>query len=169
MLRTDGENLWRSSNIAIAEFAFDSPNANPDRKGGDFSHAPDARLYDPAPRQLRLASRRESSASSVSIPPSQRGEAGPTNGNRMPVDAGVAAARSGKPPLANDENETGRNSASPPASPDTGATGWPEFRALDFEKIKHLVRRPLIVDTKNLLDAVRLREMGFQYVGVGRA
>src|SRR5579859_2183290 len=47
-------------------------------------------------------------------------------------------------------------------------TGWPEFRALDFAKIKALLRRPLIVDTKNILDAVRLRAMGFEYVGVGR-
>jgi UDPglucose 6-dehydrogenase len=47
-------------------------------------------------------------------------------------------------------------------------TGWPEFRSLDFGKIKHLIKRPLIVDTKNLLDAVRLRSMGFEYVGVGR-
>jgi len=47
-------------------------------------------------------------------------------------------------------------------------TGWPEFRALDFSRIKHLLKRPLIVDTKNLLDAVRLRAMGFEYVGVGR-
>jgi UDPglucose 6-dehydrogenase len=47
-------------------------------------------------------------------------------------------------------------------------TGWPEFRTLDFEKIKRLLRKPVIVDTKNLLDAVRLRSMGFQYVGVGR-
>ena len=47
-------------------------------------------------------------------------------------------------------------------------TGWPEFRGLDFERIKHLLKRPLIVDTKNLLDSVRLRSMGFQYVGVGR-
>ena len=47
-------------------------------------------------------------------------------------------------------------------------TGWPEFRALDFGKIKALLRRPLIVDTKNILDAVRLRAMGFEYVGVGR-
>jgi UDPglucose 6-dehydrogenase len=47
-------------------------------------------------------------------------------------------------------------------------TAWPEFRALDFEKIKHLLKRPIIVDTKNLLDSVRLRAMGFQYVGVGR-
>jgi UDPglucose 6-dehydrogenase len=47
-------------------------------------------------------------------------------------------------------------------------TGWPEFRALDFDRIKHLLKRPLIVDTKNLLDASRLRSMGFEYVGVGR-
>jgi len=47
-------------------------------------------------------------------------------------------------------------------------TGWPEFRALDFGKIKALLRRPLIVDTKNILDSVRLRAMGFEYVGVGR-
>jgi UDPglucose 6-dehydrogenase len=47
-------------------------------------------------------------------------------------------------------------------------TGWPEFRALDFERIKHLLKKPVIVDTKNLLDSVRLRAMGFEYVGVGR-
>jgi UDPglucose 6-dehydrogenase len=48
-------------------------------------------------------------------------------------------------------------------------TGWPEFRALDFSKIKKLLKRTIIVDTKNLLDSHRLRSMGFQYVGVGRA
>ncbi|MGH9517350.1 MAG: UDP-glucose dehydrogenase family protein [Terriglobales bacterium] len=47
-------------------------------------------------------------------------------------------------------------------------TGWPEFRALDFSKIKALLRRPLIVDTRNILDSTRLRAMGFEYVGVGR-
>ena len=47
-------------------------------------------------------------------------------------------------------------------------TGWPEFRGLDFDRIKHLLKRPLIVDTKNLLDSVRLRAMGFEYVGMGR-
>ena len=49
------------------------------------------------------------------------------------------------------------------------STGWPEFRALDFDKIKHLVRQPIIIDTKNLLDSTRLRTLGFQYVGIGRA
>ena len=47
-------------------------------------------------------------------------------------------------------------------------TGWPEFRGLDFGRIKHVTRRPLIVDTKNLLDSSRLRALGFEYVGVGR-
>jgi UDPglucose 6-dehydrogenase len=47
-------------------------------------------------------------------------------------------------------------------------TGWPEFRALDFDRIKHLLKRPVIVDTKNLLDSVRLRAMGFEYAGIGR-
>jgi UDPglucose 6-dehydrogenase len=47
-------------------------------------------------------------------------------------------------------------------------TGWPEFRALDFDRIKTLLKKPVIVDTKNLLDSVRLRALGFEYVGVGR-
>ncbi len=48
------------------------------------------------------------------------------------------------------------------------ATGWPEFRSLDFVRMKTLLRRPLIVDTKNLLDRERLRGLGFEYMGVGR-
>jgi UDPglucose 6-dehydrogenase len=48
-------------------------------------------------------------------------------------------------------------------------TGWPEFRALDFARIKDLLKRPLIVDTKNLLDGSRLRALGYEYVGVGRS
>ena len=48
-------------------------------------------------------------------------------------------------------------------------TGWPEFRALDFDRVRKLLRRPLIVDTKNLLDCQRLRSMGFQYIGMGRS
>jgi UDPglucose 6-dehydrogenase len=47
-------------------------------------------------------------------------------------------------------------------------TGWPEFRALDFDRIKHLLKSPVIVDTKNLLDSTRLRALGFEYVGIGR-
>jgi len=48
-------------------------------------------------------------------------------------------------------------------------TGWPEFRTLDFDRIKRHLKQAIIVDTKNLLDSERMRAMGFQYVGVGRA
>ena len=47
-------------------------------------------------------------------------------------------------------------------------TAWPEFRALDFDRIKRLLKQPVVIDTKNLLDGARLRSMGYQYVGVGR-
>jgi len=47
-------------------------------------------------------------------------------------------------------------------------TGWAEFRSLDFDRIKQLLKRPLIFDTKNLLDGTRLRAMGYEYVGIGR-
>ena len=48
-------------------------------------------------------------------------------------------------------------------------TGWPEFRALDFDRVRKLLRKPLIIDTKNLLDCHRLRSMGYQYIGMGRS
>ena len=49
------------------------------------------------------------------------------------------------------------------------STGWPEFRSLDFDRIRRIIRRPLVVDTKNLLDGPRMRALGFEYFGVGRA
>jgi len=48
------------------------------------------------------------------------------------------------------------------------STGWPEFRALDFDRIKRVIRRPVVVDTKNLLDGARMKALGFEYLGVGR-
>lgn len=48
-------------------------------------------------------------------------------------------------------------------------TAWSEFRSLDYDRIKRSLKRPLIVDTKNILDAVRMRSLGFEYVGIGRA
>src|SRR5690349_2294564 len=47
-------------------------------------------------------------------------------------------------------------------------TAWSEFRSLDYDRIKRSLKRPLIVDTKNILDAVRMRSLGFEYVGIGR-
>jgi len=48
-------------------------------------------------------------------------------------------------------------------------TGWPEFRALDWQRVKKLLKTPVVFDTKNMLDAGRLRNMGFRYVGIGRS
>ena len=33
----------------------------------------------------------------------------------------------------------------------------------------YAANKPVIVDTKNLLDPAALRQMGFQYIGIGRA
>ena len=47
-------------------------------------------------------------------------------------------------------------------------TEWPEFKTLDFARLKSLLRQPTIVDGRNLLDPEALRALGFQYVGIGR-
>jgi len=49
------------------------------------------------------------------------------------------------------------------------STGWPEFRALDYDRIRRIIRRPVVVDTKNLLDGDHMKALGFEYLGIGRA
>ncbi len=49
------------------------------------------------------------------------------------------------------------------------ATEWNEFRALKLERIKKLLRTPLIVDLRNVYDPQRMKAEGFTYVCVGRA
>ncbi|MGH2830228.1 MAG: UDP binding domain-containing protein, partial [Actinomycetota bacterium] len=47
-------------------------------------------------------------------------------------------------------------------------TEWNEFRWLDFDRLRTVMTRPVIVDARNLLDPHMLRQMGFTYEGVGR-
>jgi UDPglucose 6-dehydrogenase len=47
-------------------------------------------------------------------------------------------------------------------------TEWNEFRNPDFERIRSLLRRPVIFDGRNIYNRERLRELGFSYFGVGR-
>lgn len=47
-------------------------------------------------------------------------------------------------------------------------TEWDEFRWLDFERIRTTMRRPAIVDARNLLDPSAMRRRGFTYDGIGR-
>jgi UDPglucose 6-dehydrogenase len=48
------------------------------------------------------------------------------------------------------------------------ATEWNEFKQLDFTRIYQLMRKPVIMDGRNLWDAERIRALGFKYFGVGR-
>jgi len=47
-------------------------------------------------------------------------------------------------------------------------TEWNQFRNLDLERIKGLMRRPVLADLRNVYDPRRAREMGFTYTSVGR-
>ncbi len=47
-------------------------------------------------------------------------------------------------------------------------TEWNQFRALDMERVRTLMRSPKIVDLRNIYKPAAMREMGFDYVGVGR-
>ena len=47
-------------------------------------------------------------------------------------------------------------------------TEWNEFRQLDLGKIKKYMKKPVLLDGRNIYDPQKLREMGFVYIGVGR-
>ncbi|MFH1441359.1 MAG: UDP-glucose/GDP-mannose dehydrogenase family protein [Candidatus Omnitrophota bacterium] len=47
-------------------------------------------------------------------------------------------------------------------------TEWDEFKGLDFTRIKKLLKRPLIVDGRNIYDLETMRKSGFNYISVGR-
>jgi UDPglucose 6-dehydrogenase len=57
----------------------------------------------------------------------------------------------------------------------TGADGlllvteWEEFGQLDMDRLKKLMRRPVLVDGRNMFDPKAMRELGFVYRGVGRS
>jgi UDPglucose 6-dehydrogenase len=47
-------------------------------------------------------------------------------------------------------------------------TEWNEFRFLDWDRVKTLLRSPTVVDLRNIYDPVRMRARGFDYLCVGR-
>ena len=47
-------------------------------------------------------------------------------------------------------------------------TEWNQFRNLDFEQLKTLVKSPCLIDLRNVYDPNRVAEQGFYYVSVGR-
>jgi UDPglucose 6-dehydrogenase len=48
------------------------------------------------------------------------------------------------------------------------ATEWNQFRSLEWGKLQALVRRPLVVDLRNLYEPEKMAAAGFRYVSVGR-
>jgi len=47
-------------------------------------------------------------------------------------------------------------------------TEWNEFRQLDLAQLRDQMRRPLLIDGRNLYDPAELLQLGFTYVGVSR-
>ena len=47
-------------------------------------------------------------------------------------------------------------------------TEWNEFRRPDFTRMKRLMKHPIILDGRNIYDPKQMKEMGFEYYGVGR-
>jgi UDPglucose 6-dehydrogenase len=47
-------------------------------------------------------------------------------------------------------------------------TEWNQFRALDLVRIRDLMATPKVADLRNIYDPEDMREIGFEYVGVGR-
>ncbi len=47
-------------------------------------------------------------------------------------------------------------------------TEWPEFRELDWPRVSDAMRRPLVLDGRNLLDPAKMTQHGFEYHCFGR-
>ncbi|MEK7842556.1 MAG: UDP-glucose/GDP-mannose dehydrogenase family protein, partial [Deltaproteobacteria bacterium] len=47
-------------------------------------------------------------------------------------------------------------------------TEWNEFRRPNFEKMKRLMKTPVIFDGRNIYDPKEMRHLGFTYYGIGR-
>jgi len=48
-------------------------------------------------------------------------------------------------------------------------TEWNEFKQLDLEKIKGLLKSPVVYDGRNIYDPARMKELGFNYRAIGRS
>ena len=47
-------------------------------------------------------------------------------------------------------------------------TEWNEFRRPNFEKVKGMMKSPVIFDGRNIYEPKEMRELGFTYYGIGR-
>ena len=47
-------------------------------------------------------------------------------------------------------------------------TEWQPYRRPDMDRVRALLRSPVVLDGRNLFEPVRMRDMGFEYYCVGR-
>ena len=47
-------------------------------------------------------------------------------------------------------------------------TDWNEYRHPDFGRMKEALRKPIVIDGRNLYDREKMASMGFTYDSVGR-
>jgi len=47
-------------------------------------------------------------------------------------------------------------------------TEWSEFKTMDLMKLRGLMKQPILLDTRNIIDALKLKELGFRYGNIGR-
>ena len=47
-------------------------------------------------------------------------------------------------------------------------TEWDQFRALDLDRIKLLMNKPVLVDLRNIYKPADMKARGFAYTSVGR-
>jgi UDPglucose 6-dehydrogenase len=47
-------------------------------------------------------------------------------------------------------------------------TDWPEFAALDLDRLYKTLRYPIVIDGRNLYDPQIMVEHGFTYLSIGR-
>lgn len=47
-------------------------------------------------------------------------------------------------------------------------TEWPEYSQMDLKRAKRLLRKPIIVDGRNIFNPQKVKSMGFKYIGIGQ-
>ena len=47
-------------------------------------------------------------------------------------------------------------------------TEWNQFRALDLNKLKTLLKNPIVIDMRNIYNPIEMKQLGFFYHSLGR-
>ena len=47
-------------------------------------------------------------------------------------------------------------------------TEWKEFKEIDINKVKELLKLPIVIDGRNILNPQTMQEKGFEYHSIGR-